>query len=357
MFQGVWTLDSDNNKLQFSVTLSPFSHNKSQQMTKEKEGNRSKLDGIKFLCEVICNQWAETFQSCVFCSCEAGICGRSLVRRLTVNSSWNQILRVPAANRQQLWLLLFPQGHFEFIKHSNLKFIQQFCGNLPSWRLQRAGSAQEECWMDPMIIENNPLRSFQSFTKPTFFYNLVLYWRSILTSPQLHLSNNWNVCLGSTFPTSQVFSACLSSKNVCKRGRADCEQPERWNPGHRALRVPAAPHAAAHQDGCWTSQHFISKSARIIYMKQRSEPTNIKPATEWRREWRDHLSLAGTQSEDPVAVELVQSDRLVEAALVDPNSSAVTWRGNTARLRKLREHWYNPEIHPEIQLFFSFVHV
>lgn len=256
MFQG--SLDPGLRQQQateFSVTLSLFSHNKSQEMTNEKEGNRSKLDGIKFLCEVICNQWAETFKSCVFCSCEAGICGRSLVRRLTVNSSWNQILRVPAADRQQLWLLLFPQGHFEFIKHSNLKFIQQFWSK-PSFKKVTTGRfCSRGVLMDPMIIKNN--FSFQSFTKPTFFYRLAFYWRSILTSPQLHLQNNWNVCLGNTFPTSQVFSACLSSKNVYKRGRADCEQPERWNPGHRALRVPAARHA----DGCWTSQHFISKSA------------------------------------------------------------------------------------------------
>lgn len=42
---------------------------------------------------------------------------------------------------------------------------------------------------------------------------------------------------------------------------------------------------------------------------------------------RGHLSLAGTQSKDPVALELVQLDRLVEAALIDPDSGAVTWTG------------------------------
>lgn len=51
---GPWT--QQQQATEFSVTLSLFSHNKSQEMTNEEEGNRSKLDGIKFLCEVICNQ-------------------------------------------------------------------------------------------------------------------------------------------------------------------------------------------------------------------------------------------------------------------------------------------------------------
>lgn len=39
---------------------------------------------------------------------------------------------------------------------------------------------------------------------------------------------------------------------------------------------------------------------------------------------RTHLPLTRTQSEDPVAVELVQPDRLVEAALVHTDGSPVT---------------------------------
>lgn len=63
--------------------------------------------------------------------------------------------------------------------------------------------------------------------------------------------------------------------------------------------------------------------------------TNKHTANDIWVEYRAHLSLAGTESEDPVAVELVQSDRLVEAALINANSSSVTWRRKNAAGQKL----------------------
>lgn len=71
---------------------------------------------------------------------------------------------------------------------------------------------------------------------------------------------------------------------------------------------------------------------------QQSKPTHTdrqksNQMTEWEVRGWQHLSLARTQSEDPVTVELVQFDRLMKAALVDTNSSTVTCRGQKLQVR------------------------
>lgn len=67
---------------------------------------------------------------------------------------------------------------------------------------------------------------------------------------------------------------------------------------------------------------------------------SFKPREHQATRWA-HLSLTGAQPEDPVAVKFIQSDCLVEAALVNTNSSPITWggkeTGSQVQTRSLRQ--------------------